>query len=686
MVLPFLWMISTSLRSTLEITRDPHRFAARGAWPASSAQRTAGGRARLHPERPPPGAANYVEAWQSAPFGRYFFNTIVVALACVLAGVLVTSTLAAYAFARLRFSGRDAVFLVFLSMMMVPEPVYLVPSFIIMARLHWLDTYTALIVPWTANVFSIFLLRQHFKTIPQDLFDAATIDGAGRLAILWRIMMPLSKAVLVTIVLFTMIGTWNSFLWPLVMTHSPDDAADTDRPGGLQPGGGHRVRPDDGGDHAQVVPLLRPLLLRPAQDHRQPGLQRPEGVSVRRAACSRSSGPGAYCPLARLAVRRLRARAARAGHPSGTRMGRWSPAQIQAMIEEYNALHPELPVRAYDMSRYQALSQKIIAAVAAGQPPTISQAYEAWTAEMIEPAASSSACSPMPTRAATALTPRTWPTSIPSSWTSAATKASSGPSPSTRACARCSTIATSSGGWAWIPIVPPTTWEDWRAASAHHGGPDGDGRNDRWGTIGARLGYHLRHAAARQRRRLLLTRRQALHDRRTGGRRGPGVHGRAVRHPAPGLRHLRLRLPERVQGRPRRDDGGLERLAVLPARRASTSSWAWRPCPARKQQAALIQGTNLVVFAKASAAQKRGAGQFIRFLTEHGQRDALVPGQRLRPAAQELPRAARHAGAPGQVPGLAATYAQLRSRHQRTARRRPGSPGASTWRRAPSSR
>jgi ABC-type glycerol-3-phosphate transport system permease component len=222
MVLPFVWMLSTSFRSTVEITRDPHRLlpevftgarepaAAKPAGAPTSAQR-----------QPATGVfANYVDAWQSAPFGRYFFNTIFVALSCVL-GVLITSTLAAYAFARLRFKGRDAVFLVFLSMMMVPEPVYLVPSFIIMARLHWLDTYYALIVPWTANVFSIFLLRQHFKTVPQDLFDAATIDGAGRLAILWRIVLPLSKAVLVTIVLFTVIGTWNSFLWPLVMTNSP---------------------------------------------------------------------------------------------------------------------------------------------------------------------------------------------------------------------------------------------------------------------------------------------------------------------------------------------------------------------------------------------------------------------------------------------------------------------------------
>jgi multiple sugar transport system permease protein len=190
MIMPFLWMVSTSFRSTLEITKDPYRFSPEVLSPGFGA-----------PDTPSAGEsrsvgrvfANYVEAWQSAPFGRYFFNTVFIALSCVV-GVVITSALAAYAFARLRFKGRDVIFMLFLSMMMVPEPVYLVPSFIIIARLHWLDTYYALIIPWIAKVFSI----------------------------LWRIVMPLSKAILVTIVLFTIIGSWNSFLWPLVMTHSPE--------------------------------------------------------------------------------------------------------------------------------------------------------------------------------------------------------------------------------------------------------------------------------------------------------------------------------------------------------------------------------------------------------------------------------------------------------------------------------
>ena len=140
----------------------------------------------------------------------------------VVAGVLVTSSLAAYAFARMRFWGRDNIFVLFLSMMMVPQPVYIVPSYIILVKLGWVDTYQALIVPWLAHIFSIFLLRQHFKTIPNDLYDAAIIDGCSRFAFLWRIVLPLSKAVLVAVVIFTVVGTWNSFLWPLVMTNTPD--------------------------------------------------------------------------------------------------------------------------------------------------------------------------------------------------------------------------------------------------------------------------------------------------------------------------------------------------------------------------------------------------------------------------------------------------------------------------------
>ncbi|MBN1435012.1 carbohydrate ABC transporter permease [Candidatus Fermentibacterales bacterium] len=183
MMLPFIWMIATSLEQG--------------------------------------GFANYVEAWSRVAFGRYFLNTIMVTSLTVL-GVLITSCLAAYAFATMEFRGRSVLFLLFLSTMMVPQPVYLAPSYVILSRLRWIDTYMALIVPWTANVFSIFLLRQHFMTLPRSLYEAATLDGCGRLEYLWRVVLPLSRSVIATVILFNVIGSWNSFMWPLVVTHSEE--------------------------------------------------------------------------------------------------------------------------------------------------------------------------------------------------------------------------------------------------------------------------------------------------------------------------------------------------------------------------------------------------------------------------------------------------------------------------------
>jgi multiple sugar transport system permease protein len=246
MIVPFLWMISTSLKSPLEILEFPPTWiptghfvrVADGSWQevyvvsenqqtgtaivtpvGEDVQRTVSTseirdriRLRFH---------NYVEAWHQAPFARYYFNTVFITI-FVVVGVLITSSLAAYAFARMRFWGRDNIFLLFLSMMMVPQPVYIVPSYIVLVKLGWIDTYQALIVPWLAHIFSIFLLRQHFKTIPGDLYDAAIIDGCSRFAFLWRVVLPLSKAVLVAVVIFTIVGTWNSFLWPLVMTNTPE--------------------------------------------------------------------------------------------------------------------------------------------------------------------------------------------------------------------------------------------------------------------------------------------------------------------------------------------------------------------------------------------------------------------------------------------------------------------------------
>jgi len=164
--------------------------------------------------------SNFVEAWKQVPFGRYFLNTIFVSGISVL-GVIITGSLAAYAFARMRFKGKEFIFYLLISMMMVPQPVYLFPSYILLDHLGWLDTYYALIVPWLANIFTIFLLRQQFKSIPQELFDAASIDGCSRFGALWKIVLPLSKGVIATAAIFAFIGSWNSFMWPLVMIDSP---------------------------------------------------------------------------------------------------------------------------------------------------------------------------------------------------------------------------------------------------------------------------------------------------------------------------------------------------------------------------------------------------------------------------------------------------------------------------------
>jgi ABC-type glycerol-3-phosphate transport system permease component len=196
MMLPFFWMISTSLKTQDEALEFPPNPLPRKVL-----------------------ISNYFEAFKQVDFSRYFLNTLIMTFGTTLL-VFITSTFAAYAFARLRFPGREILFSLFLAMMMIPMPVYLVPSYVILSRFQWIDTFFALIVPWSANVFSIFLLRQHFRTIPQELFDAAAIDGLGHLRILKDIVLPLSKPVLVTIGIFQIVANWNSFLWPLIVTHS----------------------------------------------------------------------------------------------------------------------------------------------------------------------------------------------------------------------------------------------------------------------------------------------------------------------------------------------------------------------------------------------------------------------------------------------------------------------------------
>ncbi|MDD4477501.1 MAG: ABC transporter permease subunit [Mesotoga sp.] len=164
---------------------------------------------------------NYVTAWNAAPFGTYYFNTVFVAIVTTFAEIIFAA-MAAFAFAKMEFFGKNLIFTLFLATMMVPGEVLLVPNYITLTALGWIDSYYALIVPWVVSVFAIFLLRQHFMTIPNELYDAAMIDGLTKWRFLWTVMVPLSKPAVITGALLKFVGSWNSFLWVLIVTKSPE--------------------------------------------------------------------------------------------------------------------------------------------------------------------------------------------------------------------------------------------------------------------------------------------------------------------------------------------------------------------------------------------------------------------------------------------------------------------------------
>ena len=201
-IFPFFWMISTSLMSLGE---------AQGARLLPS---------EIHLE-------NYVDAWKEAKFSLYMWNSVRITL-LTLTGELTFSILAAYAFARIKFPGRDLIFTVMLSTMMIPAMVTIIPNFLTVTWLgrigpiKWMNNWPALTIPFMGSVFSIFLLRQFFAQIPSELFDSAQVDGAGHLRFLWSVVLPLSKAPLMVIIILSFIGTWNALAWPMLVTNSPD--------------------------------------------------------------------------------------------------------------------------------------------------------------------------------------------------------------------------------------------------------------------------------------------------------------------------------------------------------------------------------------------------------------------------------------------------------------------------------
>jgi multiple sugar transport system permease protein len=163
--------------------------------------------------------ANYPEALALQPFGRYFLNSGILALG-VTAGRVINGALAAYAFSRLVFPGRDLIFFAYLGTMMIPEHVTLIPLFLILNFFGWLDSYQGLILPFAVTAFGVFLLRQFFITIPRELEEAAVIDGCGAFGVFWRIILPLAKPGLASLAILSFVSGWNMFVWPLIVANS----------------------------------------------------------------------------------------------------------------------------------------------------------------------------------------------------------------------------------------------------------------------------------------------------------------------------------------------------------------------------------------------------------------------------------------------------------------------------------
>ena len=200
MIMPFLWKVTTSLKTLNAIFVQPKNWIQMFVPTMLVWQ-------------------NYVDAWTKVPFGQFYLNSIIVGLA-VTVGQVFTSSLAAYAFARLTFPGRDKLFFAYLATMMIPGSVTMIPVYVLMRVFGWVDTYQALIIPAIFSAYGTFMLRQFFMTLPKDLEDAAKIDGCGFFRIYMTIILPLSKPALATLTVFTFMGNWGSFMWPLLVTNT----------------------------------------------------------------------------------------------------------------------------------------------------------------------------------------------------------------------------------------------------------------------------------------------------------------------------------------------------------------------------------------------------------------------------------------------------------------------------------
>ena len=192
---PFYWMIISSLKSMEEYRQSVPTF-----WPQKVM------------------LSNYVEAFQAANLGRLFLNTLLVGVVSTI-GSLIITVLTAFAFARLEFKGKETLFALLLATMMIPGELFTITNYSTITKLGWMNTYTVLIVPFLVSVFYIYLLRQNFLQIPNELYLAAKVDGTSDLKYLWKVMVPLSLPTLISITILKMMGAWNSYIWPRLVAN-----------------------------------------------------------------------------------------------------------------------------------------------------------------------------------------------------------------------------------------------------------------------------------------------------------------------------------------------------------------------------------------------------------------------------------------------------------------------------------
>lgn len=196
--LPVYWMLLASFKELREIYTFPPTWIPRT-----------------------PTLANYPEAWNSAPFGRYYVNSIITTLIGTACEIVLAVT-SAYALVFLRFPRKDLIFVLLLAALMVPDEIVIIPNYLTMARLEWINTYQGIIVPGASIAFGTFLLRQAFRSLPHEVLEAARVDGASHVRTLFNVVLPMAQPAVVTMGLLSLVAKWNEFMWPLIITNTAD--------------------------------------------------------------------------------------------------------------------------------------------------------------------------------------------------------------------------------------------------------------------------------------------------------------------------------------------------------------------------------------------------------------------------------------------------------------------------------